>query len=828
MKISLNWLKEYIQTNQPDEIIIEILTSIGLEVESVEKIERIKGGLNGLVVAEVLECDKHPDAEKLSLTTVDIGNPEKLSIVCGAPNVAKGQKVIVATVGATLYPVSGEPLTIKKTKIRGAASEGMICAEDEIGLGNSHAGIMILDQNATLGMPAAEYFNSIGGYNGIKIESDTLIEIGLTPNRSDATGHLGVAFDIAAALKINYPGQLAFHKPFAPEFSAALPESEVTVEINDADKCSRYSGICIKGVKIASSPDWLVSRLQTIGLSPINNIVDITNFVLHELGQPLHAFDLNKIAGNKIIVQTLPEGTKFTTLDDVERTLKGSELMICDGFSRPMCIAGVFGGKESGISEETVDVFLESAHFNPKSIRTTSMSMQLRTDAAACFEKGTDVNITVFALQRAANLILEIAGGEITSALTDVYPNPVARKEVKLRFYNVRRLIGKELPEDKIIEILDALDMQVLSKNDLEITVAVPTNKSDVHREVDVIEEILRIYGYNNIESSEMLNSSLSYSGKPDNLKVKNKVSEWLAAMGFSEMMGLSLSKSAYYENLIPVDSSGLVYVNNTSNQQLDILRSNMLPGTLEAIVHNQNRQIGDMAFFEFGKTYLKQENGNYSENQHLTLSLSGQRFTESWLNKQNSKVSFYTLKSFVENILSKLGIRLQSTAFKQNIIEQSEGWAYAVQFRRGKEILLSLGRVHPAILFEMDIKNPVFFADINWDLILQILRKQKTQYKPIPKYPAMRRDLALVVDKELRFEQILTIASKQGKNLLRDINLFDVYEHAEQLGPDKKSYAVSFTFLDETKTLKDQDVDDIMSNLMKSYEKELGALIRR
>jgi phenylalanyl-tRNA synthetase beta chain len=534
MKLSLNWLKEYIQTNQPEEIITEVLTNIGLEVESVEKIERIKGGLKGLVVAEILECEKHPDAEKLSLTTVDIGSAENLSIVCGAPNVAKGQKVIVATVGATLYPITGEPLTMKKTKIRGAASEGMICAEDEIGLGNSHAGIMVLDKDAPVGMSAADYFNSIGGYNGIKIESDTLIEIGLTPNRSDATGHLGVAFDIAAALKINYPGQLIFINPIAPEFPNNLPESPVKVEIKNPEKCSRYSGICIKDVKIAPSPDWLVSRLQTIGLSPINNIVDITNFVLHELGQPLHAFDLHKISGEKIIVQTLPEGTKFITLDEVERTLKGSELMICDGFSNPMCIAGVFGGKDSGISEQTVDIFLESAHFNPKSIRTTSMSMQLRTDAASCFEKGTDPNITIFALQRAAYLIQQIAGGKVISAPVDLYPNPVARKEVTLRFYNIRRLIGKDLSEEKILDILVALDMTILSKNELEINVAVPTNKSDVLREIDVIEEILRIYGYNNVESSEMLSASLSFSNKPDSYKVKSKVSEWLVAMGFS------------------------------------------------------------------------------------------------------------------------------------------------------------------------------------------------------------------------------------------------------------------------------------------------------
>jgi phenylalanyl-tRNA synthetase beta chain len=828
MKISLNWLKEYVQTDLPVEIITELLTNIGLEVEGVEATESIKGGLQGLVIGEVTECEKHPDAEKLSLTTVNVGREASLSIVCGAPNVAKGQKVVVATVGATLYPGIGEPLTIKKSKIRGAASEGMICAEDEIGLGNSHAGIIVLDGNAPVGVPARDYFNSIGGYNGIKIETDTIIGIGLTPNRSDATGHLGVAFDIAAAIQINYPGQGNFNRPDVSAFAITSKELSIEVEVLDKDRCPRYSGICIKGVKIAESPEWLKNRLSAIGHNPINNVVDITNFVLHELGQPLHAFDYNKIAGKKVIVRTLAEDSKFVTLDEVERSLKAEDLMICDGNSEGMCIAGVFGGLHSGISDATVNIFLESAHFHPKSIRRSSMGHQLRTDAASCFEKGTDPNITVYALQRAALLIQELAGGNVASEIIDIYPNPIARTEVALRYGNIRRLIGADLDKALIRRVLEVLDMQLISENEDSLTVAVPTNKSDVLREVDVIEEILRIYGYNNIEAPQNLNSALSFSPKPDAMKVRNKVSEWLAATGFSEMMGLSLSKSSYYRSLYPIDDAELVYINNTSNQQMDLMRPTMLLGGLEAILHNQNRQNSDISLFEFGKTYHAAAEGKYNEQQHLAIYMSGQRYPESWLNPQKAKVSYYSLKAFVENLMGKLGIDLQGSNFKQEFIENQGGWAYATELKRGRDLLLSMGRVHPELVFEMDLKNPVFYADINWDMVLQILKKQKVQYQPLPKYPSMRRDLALVIDKGLRFEQILNIARKQGKNLLKDINLFDVYEHSEHLGEGKKSYAFSFVFLDEHKTLKDQEVDDIMAKLMNIYEKELGALIRK
>ena len=828
MKISLNWLKEYLQSDLPVSTIIELLTNIGLEVEGTETIESIKGGLSGLLIGEVIECGKHPDAEKLSLTKVNVGFAEPLSIVCGAPNVAIGQKVVVATVGATLYPTSGDTINIKKSKIRGEVSEGMICAEDEIGLGSSHAGIMILSPEASVGISAYDYFNNIGGYNGKSIETDTLIEIGLTPNRSDATGHLGVAFDLAAAIQINYEGRCSFNKPDISNFSVDSKSLNIEVEVLDPIRCPRYSGICIQGINIAESPEWLKNRLNAIGVNPINNAVDITNYVLHELGQPLHAFDYNKIAGNKIIVRTLSADTTFVTLDGTERKLLEEDLMICDAYSQPMCIAGVFGGLESGVSNDTVNIFLESAHFNAKSVRKSSMSHLLRTDAASCFEKGTDPNIPVYALKRAALLFKEICGAEIASDIIDLYPSPLARPEIKLNYSNIRRLIGANLEVSLIKKILDVLDMQIVSEDEENVIVAVPTNKSDVLREVDVIEEILRIYGFNNIEASQNLNAALSFTQKPEAMKVRNRVSEWLSAMGYAEMMGLSLSKSAYYTNLFPMLESELVFINNTSNQQLDVMRPSMLMGGLEAVLHNQNRQISDLFLYEFGKTYHTVSDGKNLEQQHLAIFVSGYRNAENWLNSKREKVSFYTLKSIVENLLSKLGIDLNSTNFKAEYPESQKPWAYSVQYKRGRDTLLSMGRVHPEIIFEMDIKNPVFFADINWDLVLQILKKQKVQYRQLAKFPSVRRDLALIVDKKLNFEQIVTIARKQGKNLLKDINLFDVYENSEHLGADKKSYAVSYTFQDESKTLKDQEVEDIMNRMMTNYEKELGAYIRK
>jgi phenylalanyl-tRNA synthetase beta chain len=831
MKISINWLKQYVQTDLPVEKILEVLTDIGLEVEGDELVESIPGGLEGLVVGHVLTCDRHPNANKLSLTTVDIGEAEPVQIVCGAPNVAQGQKVAVATVGAMLYPSGGEPFKIKKGKIRGEVSEGMICAEDEIGLGNSHAGIMVLPADAPVGTPLAKYINSIGGYNGKTVEVDTVVEIGLTPNRSDATGHLGVAFDLAAALQINHNGPTSFKKPDVSAFSLGDNSLPIEVEVLDQQRCPRYSGICIKNVKIKESSDWLKTRLQAIGLEPKNNVVDITNFVLHELGQPLHAFDYDKINGQKIIVRTLNQGTKFKTLDEVERELQAEDLMICDGNSEGMCIAGVFGGIDSGVKDATVNIFLESAHFNAKTIRRTSMHHLLRTDAATRFEKGTDPNVTLYALKRAALLILQEAGGEIASDIIDLYPQPVERPKVELSYKNIRRLIGAELPKDEILKILQVLDMTILREDEEGLTVAVPTNKADVLREVDVIEEILRIYGFNRIETSASLYYELSTPPKLDAMKARNRAADWLAANGFNEMMNLSLSKADYYEKLYPMQQRDLVFINNTSNQQLNLMRPTMLFSGLETILHNQNRQITDLALFEFGKTYKTLEEG-HEEQQHLSIFMAGERYAESWLNPQKAKVSFYTLKAYVENFLAKLGVDIHARNCQSNVIEQERPWAYAldISVRMGKKPtpLVTMGLVHPEIPYEMGIKNQVFYADINWDGVLEVMKKQNIKYQPIAKYPSMRRDLALVVDKKVGFEEILSIAQKQGKKLLKDINLFDVYENAEHLGEGKKSYAVSFIFQNEEKTLKDKEVDKIMNQLMATYEQKLSALIRK
>lgn len=827
MKISLDWLKSYVKTSLPVEQITDILTDIGLEVEGVETVAFLGGGLQGLVIGHVTSCVPHPDADKLQLTTVDIGEKEDLQIVCGAPNVALNQKVVVATVGTTLYPIKGDEFKIKKAKVRGATSEGMICAEDEIGLGESHAGIMVLDQDAPEGMPAADYFNSIGGYNGQKV-TDTLIEIGLTPNRSDATGHLGVAFDLAAALQINFPGEGSFERPHVSNFAVQETTLPISVAVKDTIRCPRYSGVCIKGVKVAESPKWLKGRLEAIGLTPKNNIVDITNFVLHELGQPLHAFDYEKIADHKVIVQSLAAGTKFTTLDEVERELLDSDLMICDGKGEGMCIAGVFGGEDSGVKAETVNVFLESAYFDAKSIRKTSMHHLLRTDAATRYEKGTDPNITIYALQRAALLIQQEAGGVIASEVIDVYPTTIPKVEVTLKYHHVRRLIGEAIPVADIKAILAALEMNIIEENEQGLTIAIPTNKADVLREVDVIEEILRIYGYNRIEASTTLQSNLAFAPKPDAMKVRNRVGEWLATAGFHEMMNLSISASAYYKNILPTAEEELVYINNTSNQNLDLMRPDMLFGGLEVILHNQNYQVADAQLFEFGKTYHPKGEA-YKEVQHLSLFLCGQHQGASWLNVDKKAVSFYTLKAQVQNLMAKLGVDLgDRRRFRRQIIEHKMPWAYALEIAQGKQVVLTMGRVHPEVAFEMGIKKPVFYADINWDFVLNFLKKHKVVYQPIPKYPSMRRDLALVVDKSVTFEQIIDVAEKQGKKLLKEANLFDVYENEEQLGENKKSYAVSFLFQNEEKTLKDKEVDKVMNKLMKTYENELNALIRK
>ncbi len=815
MHVSLNWIKDYLNIDLPPEKVGEILTSIGLEVEGMEKVESIKGGLEGVVVGYVTSCEKHPNADRLSLTKVDIGVEKDLQIICGAPNVAKGQKVLVATVDTTLYSAEGEPWTVKKGKIRGETSEGMICAEDELGLGDNHDGIMVLPKEVETGTLAKTYFN---------IENDYVYEIGLTPNRSDATNHLGVAKDLAAALKINFDSSVNIKMPDLSRFQISNYDLPVEVVVENEEACPRYAGVTIKGLTIKDSPDWLKNRLNAIGVRPINNVVDITNFVLHEYGQPLHAFDLDKVRGHKIIVKTLPANTTFTTLDEVERKLDAEDLMICNGDADGMCIGGVFGGLKSGITDQTTTIFLESAHFNPKWIRRTSMRHNLRTDAAKVFEKGSDPNVVIDALKRAAILIHELAGGIVSSDIIDIYPTPITPKEIRVRYDRVNKLIGVEIAKEDIRAILEAMEMEITKEEKSAFTVAVPTNKSDVLREIDVIEEILRIYDFNKVPISNQISTSITISPKPDPSEIRNIIGDFLTANGFYEMMAVSLSQSKYYqENTFSIAVDNLVFINNTSNIHLDIMRPEMLMSGLEAVIHNQNRQQNDLKLYEFGKSYQMDKEDEIIERSHLSLILTGKRSPESWLNPDNRQTSFYTLKTYVENILKRLGI----TGYQESVLDDTV-FLSAIEYHRGPQQLVRFGRVNPKISKSIDIRHAVYFADFHWDNILKALKKHKIIFEELNKFPATRRDLALIVDNSVKFSDIVALANKVGKKLLTHTNLFDVYENEEQIGEGKKSYAVSFLFEDHSKTLKDKEVDKVINKLIQEYEAKLGAIIRR
>ncbi len=817
MEVSLNWLRQYIDTvGLEPEVIGDILTSTGLEVEGMKMVESIPGGLHGLVVGEVVSCGKHENADKLSVTKVDIGQEELLPIVCGAPNVAEGQKVVVATVGTELHPTDGSsPFKIKKGKIRGEVSMGMICAEDEIGLGQGHDGIIVLPEDTKTGSPVRDFYG---------IETDYVYDIGLTPNRSDGTNHLGVATDLGAALKINHNYEGAINAPNVDAFKVDNNNSAIEVEVRNTEACPRYSGVVIKNLKIAESPDWLKKRLNAIDVRPINNVVDITNFVLHELGQPLHAFDLDEIKGSKIIVQTLPAETKFLALDETERTLRDEDLMICDGDGHPMCIGGVFGGITSGVKDTTTSIFLESAHFDAEWIRRTSMAHNLRTDAAKVFEKGSDPNITVYALKRAALLMQELAGGIVSSEIVDIYPEVRKPVQIKVRYQRVNELIGVEISPSKVHEILEAMAMNILEPNDTDFIVEVPTNKSDVLREIDIIEEVLRIYGFNNVPIPSRISTSLALNTHPDPNQITQKIGDLLAARGFYEMMGLSLSESRYYkdkEDVIPAEE--LVFINNTSNVHLDIMRPNMVFSGLEAILRNQNRQENDLCLFEFGRTYRKNED-TFEETNHLSIFMTGRRYAESWLTDDKAALSFYTIKAHAKAILDRLGI---STYQQASFIDDTI-FGYGLHYYRGQKTLVNFGQLDSQLVKSMDVKGPVFYADFNWDNIISSLPKKRIAFKELNKYPTMRRDLALVVDKSVKFSDIAAIATKTGKKLLSDINLFDVYRNDDQLGNDKKSYAVSFLFEDPSRTLKIKEVDKIMDKLIKSCEVQLSAQIRR
>jgi phenylalanyl-tRNA synthetase beta chain len=806
MKISYNWLKQFIKIDWKSEETAALLTDLGLEVEIVEKYQSVKGGLEGIVVGHVLTCEPHPDADRLKVTTVDLGNGIPVQIVCGASNVAAGQKVPVATIGTTLFDKEGVAFSIKKGKIRGQESHGMICAEDELGLGESHDGIMILDTALAAGTPAATVF---------KIENDEVFEIGLTPNRADAMSHLGTARDLRAGM-LQSGVNVELITPSVSNFRVDKRILKIDIDVKETKLAPRYCGVTISGITIKPSPAWLQNRLKAIGLNPKNNIVDVTNYVLHELGQPLHAFDASKING-KVIVKTLPAGTKFITLDDVERTLHEEDLMICDE-KGPLCIAGVFGGKKSGVSENTNAIFLESAYFNPVSIRKTAKRHQLNTDASFRFERGIDPTITEYALKRAALLIQEVAGGEITSDVIDVYPKKIEDFSVFLNFSKVAKIIGQEIPKDIIKKILVSLDIKVNSVSDAGLGLTIPAYRVDVQREIDVIEEILRVYGYNNINFSKKLNASVSNSPRTEDYKVQNSVASQLNSQGFHEMMANSLTTAAYAELSELLKAEHNVTMLNPLSNDLATMRQSLLFSGLEAIAYNINRRNADLKLFEFGKTYHNYPSG-YEEKKHLTVFFTGNRNQESWSTAQKPS-DFFLFKGYIEAIFSKLGI--QKT---QNQPVTSDVFSEGIGIGLGQETIVELGVVKKSILKSFGIKQEVFYADFNWALVLKLI-SNKIKFTEIPKYPEVRRDLALLIDQNVSYDSIYNIARQTEKTLLKDINLFDVYE-GEKLPEGKKSYALSFTIQDHSKTLTDVQIDKIMSKLQKNFETELGASLR-
>ena len=837
MNISYNWLKRYIALTDDAETVAKILTSIGLEVGTVEKVETIKGGLEGLVVGEVLTCVPHPNSDHLHITTVRLAgssaggdacvpghSTEPVQIVCGAPNVAAGQKVIVATVGTVLYS-GDEHFTIKRGKIRGEESLGMICAEDEIGVGTDHAGIIVLPADTPVGMPAREYYH---------VEDDMVIEVDITPNRSDAASHYGVARDLYAYYRA-HGQQVALTKPSVDAFAVQSHDLPIRVTVEATDACPRYTGVSIKGVTIKESPEWLKNALGAIGIRSINNVVDVTNFVLHETGQALHSFDADKIKGNHIIVRRAHEGEHFTTLDGVERTMSAADLMICNE-EEPMCIAGVFGGLHSGITEQTTNVFLESAYFDPVSIRKTSRRHQLQTDASFRYERGCDPNNTLYILKRCALLIQEVAGGEIAMEITDNGQTEFAPFPVTLNIPRVNALIGKELGEDMLETILRALEITITAKEGEEWHVAVPRYRVDVQRECDVVEDILRIYGYNNVEFPEKLNTSLSYSPKPNPQRLQTRISEQLTAQGFNEILNNSLTKVAYYEPLQVLPLAECVKIKNPLSQDLGVMRQTLLFGGLESIQRNTNRRNSDLKFYEFGNCYhfhaeAETTEGNtlarYSEEPHLALWLTGNRSAASWLRKEE-KTSFYALRAYVNGVLTRMGANLDKLTLTP--IEANELYSdgLAIQVVRGKEVttLGTLAIVNRQLTKQFDIDAEVFYADLYWKELLRVNKQFKPVISDLPKAPEVKRDFALLVDKQVAFADLARAAFETERKLLKNVYLFDVYE-GKNLETGKKSYALSFILQDPDNTLKDKQIDNIMTRLQKTFEEKFGAKLR-
>lgn len=822
MKISYNWLKQYIQCDLPAEELGKTLTGTGLEVEDMTRYESVKGGLKGVVVGKVLTCIDHPNSDHLHITTVDVGQAEPLHIVCGAPNVAAGQKVLVATIGCELWS-GDESFTIKKGKIRGEVSEGMICAEDELQLGTSHEGIMVLPEDYEVGKPASFYF---------PVEEDFTYEIGLTANRSDATSHIGCDRDIVAALNHkNNTRQYKIERPSVDAFKVENNSNNIEVIVEDTKNCPRYSGVTVSGVKVGPSPAWLKNRLEAVGLRSINNIVDISNYVLMEVGQPLHIFDADKIKGKKVIVKCLAKDTPFTTLDGVQRKLSDTNLMICNA-EEPMCIAGVFGGLDSGVTEETKNVFIESAYFNPTSIRKTARFHGLQTDASFRYERGCDPNITIYALKRAALLVKELAGGTVSSEVKDVKNGDFTPVRVQLKFDYLNKIAGQNIEKDVAVNILKDLDCLVVELTDAYVTVDVPTCKVDVYRPADLVEEILRIYGYDNIEIPTKINASLNVNVKPDKEKIQKEISIFLAANGFYEIMNNSLTKSAYTKELDSFDENHNLKIMNPLSSDLDVMRQSLMFGGLESIARNQSFKSFDMKFFEFGNIYFyngenKQTEEKplnpYNENFRLDMLLTGNDKEESWNNKPQS-LTFYDLKKYVLGIIHKLGINVDS-------LDMTEGteshYDYSIVYSLNNNKLVTLGKINAKTLKMFDVKKEVFHATFDWDMVLKVVKGLKTiSFEALPKFPSVRRDLAFILDKNVTFEQIKKLAFATERNILTSVNLFDIYE-GDKIPAGKKQYAVSFTLQDKQKTLTDKVIEKTMARIQQAIEQQLNATLR-
>ena len=810
MKISYNWLKDFLNISLDAERVGEILTDLGLEVEGIERYESIKGGLEGVVVGKVLTCEKHSNADRLKVTTVDLGNGEPVQIVCGAPNVAAGQMVPVATVGTILHTQSGESFKINKGKIRGEVSMGMICAEDELGLGESHDGIMVLDDGIEVGTPAKEVF---------ELYTDHVFEIGLTPNRADAMSHLGVARDLYAGLLQLEETRKKLTTPSVSDVHVDERTCNIKIDVENSKLVPRYCGITITDLKVGESPQWLQNRLKAIGLTPINNVVDITNYVLHELGQPLHAFDADKISKGMVRVRNLPSGTKFVTLDGVERTLDKEDIMICDGDSKPMCIGGVFGGLNSGVTEETTSIFLESAYFDPISIRKTAKRHGLNTDASFRFERGIDPNTVEYALMRACILIAEIANGKIVSDITDVYPSKIEDHQVILSYQRAFRLIGEEIPEDTIKNILASLDIRIDNQTESGLGLTVPAYRVDVTREADIVEEILRVYGYNNVDIPDKIKTSVEASEGMNKEKIERKIAEFLISNGVYESMNNSLSKPDHSGLAETIRDDRNVTILNALSKDLSVMRQSMLFGLLESLAYNLNRKTLNLKLFEFGNTYHKFDSG-YTEIKHLALAFTGNRSEDHWgLDTQNA--DFFYLKGIVSALLEKVGIReVKPGKMKNDLI--SEGMA----LYSGKSKLVELGVVKKAVLRSFGIKQEVLYSDFDWYLVLENYGGSKVRIEELPKYPEVRRDLALLVEEEVRFIDLYDFAHQTERKLLKQVDLFDVYV-GDKLPAGKKSYALSFILQDENKTLTDKQIDKIMKRLQQGFEQQFKAELR-